>query len=118
MMVRIRPDNYDNWGSLGRPYLDATRAVWRQLTMTERDLVVRRHTRAPQRLVHVLEGADKPTLDAYENSTKAKQGLVQTAFFLNRQGRVTAVQGDAPLHDTANRIHPPQTIFNGQHPPN
>src|SRR3546814_19565574 len=101
MMVRIRPDNYDNWGSLGRPYLDATRAVWRQLTMTERDLVVRRHTRAPQRLVHVLEGADKPTLDAYENSTKAKQGLVQTDFFLNRKGSVTEVPGDTNLDEHA-----------------
>src|SRR3546814_8681586 len=56
MMVRIRPDNYDNWGSLGRPYLDATRAVWRQLTMTERDLIVRRseeHTSELQSLMRI-----------------------------------------------------------------
>src|SRR3546814_17524389 len=98
MMVRIRPDNYDNLGSLGRPYLDATRAVWRQLTMTDRDLVVRRPTRAPQRLVHVLAGSHKPTLDDYAYSPKAKQAMVQTAFFHNRNRNIPEVHALPPLH--------------------
>src|SRR3546814_11647825 len=93
MMVRIRPDNYDIWRSLGRPYIDATRAVWRQLKLTERDLVVRRHTRAPHRLVHDLEGADTPTFDTNHHSTNRTQRIVQPTFFLNRNDTVTPVTG-------------------------
>ena len=112
-LVRIRPDNYDNWGSFGRPYLDATRTVWRQLVMTERDLVVRRHTRAPQRQVHVLEGATDAELQTYEQNHRSKQGLVTTDYYLNRKGGVTGIAGDAELDQIADVSYLLDTFFSG-----
>src|SRR5689334_2451873 len=55
-LVRLTPDNFDDLGAMGRPYLDASRAVWKKLIMTEEDLVMRRRQRAPLRMAHVLEG--------------------------------------------------------------
>lgn len=113
MMVRLRPDNYDNWGCFGRPYLDATRTVWRQLVMTEKDLVVRRHMRAPQRYSHVLEGASPEDLTKYENDHKSKLGSITTDFYQNRKGGVTAIQGDANLDQIADVAHLLDTFFAG-----
>lgn len=110
-LVRIRPDNYDNWGCFGRPYLDAARECWRQLRMTERDLVVRRHTRAPMRLSHVLEGAQSEDLKAYEAQVYNKQNKVTTDFVTNRKGGVTALQGDANLDQIADVAHLLDTFF-------
>lgn len=112
-MVRIRPDNYDNWGCFGRPYLDATRTTWRQLVMTEKDLVVRRHTRAPQRFSHVLEGATQVELETYENKLANRLNKVTTDFFQNRKGGATALQGDANLEQIADVVHLLDTFFSG-----
>lgn len=116
-MVRLRPDNYDNFGCMGRPYLDASRQVWRQLIMTEKDLVVRRHTRAPQRYSHVLEGANKTELDAYEQKMQVKLGSIKTDFVSNRKGGVTALQGDANLDHIADVAHLLDTFFAGASAP-
>ncbi|SFW40837.1 hypothetical protein SAMN05216414_1461, partial [Nitrosovibrio sp. Nv17] len=40
--ARFDPDNFDDLGSLGRPFLDAARKTWCKLDMTEEDLVIRR----------------------------------------------------------------------------
>lgn len=112
-MARVRPDNWDHWGSLGRPYLDATRTVWKQLVMTEKDLAVRRHMRAPMRVGHFLEGATAAELAAYENKVLNKQGQVTTDYFSNKKGSVTAVQGDAHLDEIADVVHLLETFFTG-----
>lgn len=112
-LVRVRPDNYDNWGSLGRPYLDATRTVWKQLRMTEKDLVIRRHTRAPQRLSHVLKGAEKEELQEYEQKVYGEQDKVTTDFFANREGGVQAVSGDENIGQIADVEHLLDTFFSG-----
>lgn len=112
-IVRIRPDNYDNWACFGRPYLDATRSVWRQLAMTEKDLVIRRHTRAAQRYSHVLEGATDEQLGAYETSMANKLNRVTTDFYQNRKGGVTALQGDTNLDQIADVVHLLDTFMSG-----
>lgn len=112
-IVRIRPDNYDNWGCFGRPYLDASRTPWRQLQMTEKDLVLRRHTRAPARVSHVLEGATADELKTYEQNNSNKQNLVTTDFYSNRRGGVTSVQGDANLDQIADVVHLLDTFMSG-----
>lgn len=112
-MVRIRPDNYDNWGCFGRPYLDSTRTSWRQLQMTETDLVIRRHTRAPQRFSHILEGASPEDLRTYEASITNKLNKVTTDFFQNRKGGVTAISGDGNLDQIADVAHLLDTFFSG-----
>ena len=51
-VCRLDPDSFDDMGALGRPFLDASREVWRTLRMTEEDLVIRRRHRAPLRRAH------------------------------------------------------------------
>lgn len=112
-MVRLTPDNFDDMGCLGRPYLDATRSVWRQLRMTEEDLVIRRRVRAPLRVAHVLEGATKEELDEYRAQVEDDSKDITTDYFMNRRGSVSAVQGDAALDQIADVVHLLDTFFAG-----
>ena len=98
-VARLDPDNFDDLGSMGRPFLDACATVWKKLVMTEEDLVIRRRMRAPLRLAHVLEGAQQDELDAYRQRTEGEKGQISTDFYLNKRGGVQAVQGDATLGD-------------------
>jgi len=112
-LERLAPDNYDDLGCMGRPYLDASRSVWQKLNMTDEDLVIRRRTRAPQRLSHVLEGATKEDLEDYENKIKDSGTEITTDFFSNRKGSVTALQGDANLDQIADVNYLLDTFFSG-----
>lgn len=112
-LVRLSPDNFDDQGAFGRPYLDATRAVWRKLQMTEEDLVIRRRQRAPLRMAHVLEGASEPDLEAYRKRIENDQTDITTDFYLNKKGSVTAVQGDTNLDQIADVSYLLDTFFAG-----
>jgi hypothetical protein len=111
--VRLTPDNFDDFGSRGRPYLDAGRTVWKKLTMTEEDLVIRRRTRAPLRLAHVLEGATAEQLEDYRHRVEADADKITTDFYLNRKGGVSPVQGDASLDQIADVSYLLDTFFAG-----
>ncbi|MGV8870604.1 MAG: hypothetical protein ACOH2S_27160 [Janthinobacterium svalbardensis] len=100
-LVRFDPDNFDDMGSIGRPFLDANRETWKKLRMTEEDLVIRRRVRAPLRLSHVLEGATGPDLEAYEAKVVNNQSEITTDYFLNKKGTVTPIQGDSNLDQVA-----------------
>lgn len=113
VMCRLDPDNFDDLGSMGRPWLDATASTWKKLVMTEEDLVIRRRMRAPLRLAHVLEGASSDDLEAYRKQTEGEKGEIATDFYLNRKGSVNAVQGDATLGDIADVAHLLDTFFAG-----
>lgn len=112
-MCRFDPDNFDDLGSMGRPFLDSCVETWQKLRMTEEDLVVRRRMRAPLRLAHVLEGSDEAGITAYRKEVEAGQGQVTTDYYLNRKGGVTAVQGDASLGDIGDVVHLLDTFFAG-----
>ena len=112
-MVRIDPDNYDDFGCPGRPYLDATRKTWKQLQMTEDDLVIRRRTRAPQRFSHVLDGATAEELAKYKSTIESNKGLMTTDFYANHKGGVTGVNGDANLDQINDVVHLLDTFFSG-----
>lgn len=112
-LARLDPDNYDDLFCMGRPFLDANRVVWRKLGMTDTDLVVRRHHRAPLRLSHTLEGATKPELDAYIDRTESNKDLITTDFYQNIKGGVVALQGDATLGDIQDVIYLLDTFFAG-----
>jgi len=112
-LERLDPDNYDDPGCFGRPYLDAARAVWKKLVMTEENLVIRRQQRAPVRLSHVLEGATQAELEAYKAETEQKKGEITTDFYTNKKGSVTAVQGDANLDQIADVGYLLDTFFSG-----
>lgn len=113
LMARFDPDNFDDMGSLGRPFLDASRSTWRKLRMTDEDLVIRRRTRAPLRLSHVLKGANRDELEAYEDKVKQNQSEITTDFFSNKEGSVTAVQGDSNLDQNKDLVYLLDTFFSG-----
>lgn len=96
-LVRFDPDNFDDMGSLGRPFLDANRTTWQKLRMTEEDLVIRRRVRAPLRLAHVLEGASETEMQTYEGKVLNKQSEITTDYFMNKKGAVNPIQGDSNL---------------------
>lgn len=112
---RLSPDSLDDQGALGRPYLDATRAPWRMLRMTEEDLVIRRRQRAPLRFAHILEGAKPDELVLYKNTVEhdKRADAICTDFYLNRKGGVSALQGDANLDQVADVAHLLDTFFSG-----
>ncbi|MES1384109.1 hypothetical protein ABUU23_20170, partial [Vibrio cholerae] len=85
---------------MGRPYLDAARTIWQKLIMTEEDLVIRRRTRAPQKLAHSLDGADKNALEEYRARVEGQSGEIATDFYGNKLS-VTAIGGDANLEQIA-----------------
>lgn len=115
--ARLDPDNFDDLGSMGRPFLDACATVWKKLMMTEEDLVIRRRQRAPLRLAHVLEGATKEELDAYRQSVEGEKHEISTDFYANKRGGVTAVQGDATLGDIADVAHLLDSFYAGSPAP-
>lgn len=113
-MGRLDPVNFDDWGCAGRPYLDASRAVWKKLDLTEEDLVIRRHMRAPLRMSHVLEGASKEDLLEYRDIVERDQasGNVKD-YYSSKKGSVTPVQGDANLDHIADVAHLLDTFASG-----
>lgn len=112
-MCRFDPDSFDDMGAMGRPYLDASRTVWRKLRMTEEDLVIRRRVRAPLRLAHVLEGAGQGDLDDYQARVEKNQGEITTDYYLNKKGGVTPIQGDANLSEIGDVVHLLDSFFAG-----
>jgi hypothetical protein len=113
-LARFDPDNYDDMGALGRPYLDASRSNWNKLMMTEEDLVIRRRMRAPLRMSHVLEGASKEDVEAYRDGIEKDQahGII-TDYYSNKKGGVSPVQGDSNLDQMADIVHLIDTFFSG-----
>ena len=112
-LCRLDADSFDDQGALGRPFLDASRDVWRKLRMTEEDLVIRRRHRAPLRMAHVLEGATGDELQTYQDRVEAEKGQITTDFYMNRKGGVSAVQGDAALGEIGDVVHLLDTFFSG-----
>lgn len=110
-LARLDPDNYDDVGSMGRPWLDAGRGGWQKLSMTEEDLVIRRRTRAPQKLSHVLEGAAPEELAAYRQEVERNANDIQTDFYSNKKGGVTVLQGDAQMGEIKDVQHLLDTWF-------
>ncbi|KAF0812810.1 hypothetical protein IGB42_02653 [Andreprevotia sp. IGB-42] len=113
-LVRLDPDNFDDYGALGRPFLDASREVWKKLRLTDENLVIRRQMRAPLRMAHVLEGAGEEDVTKYRNQVEADQahGTV-TDYYLNRKGSVTPMQGDANLDHIADVVYLLDSFFAG-----
>ena len=114
IMARFDPDNFDDMGSLGRPFLDASRTTWQKLRMTEEDLVIRRRMRAPLRVAHVLEGASTDDLMAYRATVEKDQAEgITTDYYMNKKGGVTPLQGDSNLDHVGDIVHLLDTFFAG-----
>lgn len=112
-VARLDPDNYDDFGALGRPWIDASVSAWQKLSMSEEDLVIRRRTRAPQKLSHVLKGATAEELKSYRAEVEKNANDITTDFFSNKEGGVTVLQGDATMGEIKDVTHLLDTWFAG-----
>jgi len=112
-MVRLDPDNFDDMGAMGRPYLDATRGPWKKLTMTEEDLVIRRKTRAQQRKVHQLKNVSNEFYTEYKADIEADKYDQAADYVIQGEGDVKAISGDANLNQIADVVHLLDTFFAG-----
>lgn len=113
-LARLDPDNFDDLGSLGRPFLDANRKTWRKLDMTEEDLVIRRRMRAPLRMAHILKNATPDEVTAYELKLESNQAHgVMTDYVTNKEGGVSALQGDSNLDQMGDIVHLMETFYAG-----
>jgi hypothetical protein len=113
-LARYDPDNFDDMGSMGRPFLDASRKVWNKLQMTDDDLVIRRRMRAPLRMAHVLKGASQNELDTYRDGVEKDQAHgVTTDYYMNKEGGVSPVNGDSNLDQIADIVYLLDTFFSG-----
>ncbi|MFA6971650.1 MAG: hypothetical protein WC208_09655 [Gallionella sp.] len=113
-MARLDPDNFDDMGSLGRPFLDANRTTWRKLTMTEEDLVIRRRMRAPLRMAHVLKGASDSDVEKYRAQVEKDQSDgMTTDYYMNREGGVSPINGDSNLDQMGDIVHLMETFYAG-----
>jgi len=112
------------WGALdkpagrfyGRPLIDAERKRARQIRMTDDDMVIRRRTRAPQRLHHCFPGMSEEKLE--EQQKKDEESLenpnaVNTDFYSNHEGTVTSIQGDAKLDQVKDVMLLNQKFYSG-----
>jgi hypothetical protein len=113
IVERLTPDNFDDMGCMGRPYLDSSREVWKKLCMTETDLVIKRRHRAPARTAHVVEGATETELELYKQRIEGDQTRITSNYYMNKKGSVTAVQGDANLDQIADVNYLLDTFYAG-----
>lgn len=112
-LARLDPRSWDDQGSMGRPYLDACRRKWRQLDMTEDDLVLRRHTRAPKRTAHFLDGADEDELKHYIARIEDADRGVTNNYYSNKAGSVVPISGDESLGDVEDVVLLLDSFFSG-----
>ena len=112
-LARCDPDNFDDLSCMGRPFMDASREIWRKLRMTDTDLVIRRRVRSPQRMAHVLEGATAEELNAYRAEVEANQDQIPNDYYMNKKGGVSAVQGDVNLGEISDVVYLLDSFFAG-----
>ena len=83
----------------------ASRQSWLYASEGERDMAIRRKTRAGMRYVHNLKGASEGQIEAYRE--RNQQALTDpnaaiADFFANADSAtIDAIQGDAHLNDIA-----------------
>jgi len=110
---RLTPDNYDDFGSMGRPYIDAARKPWQKLDMTEEDMVIRRKTRASQRKVHTLKNVQDEFFNSYKTKIENDKWDQTTDYFIKGEGDVKPLQGDENLSQIEDVVHLLDTFFAG-----
>ena len=92
----------------GRPLFASASGPWKRIVEGEIDIAIRRKTRAGQKFLHVVEGADEAGLEAYKKRNQAVLNNPFEAvsdFFTNKPGSVQVIQGDARLAEIEDVVH-------------
>lgn len=104
--------NHDSESRYGSPEFASSRDAWKKLTEGELDVAIRRKTRAGRKYVHTLIGATEAEMQAYiEQNQQALNNPFAAAadFFLNFEGGIQTLDGDARLGEMDDIIHHLQT---------
>lgn len=111
--ARLEPENFDDVGSAGQPFLFAMSDHLNKLQLLEESLVERRHTRATPRMLHILENANKEDLDHYREEVENiyRSGRAARDFYTNRKGSIHAVSVDAKLEEIGDLMYLFDAVF-------
>lgn len=110
-IVHARWD-HDEGSQYGSPLFASGTDAFKRVKEGERDIAVRRKTRAGLKYLHVQEGASETDLQAYRERNKdaLNNPLAAIAdFFSNKKGALDVVQGDARLQEIGDVRHHIQT---------
>jgi len=100
--------DHDDGQRYGRPLFAAARTAYKRTREGELDIAVRRKTRAGLRFVHKLIGASPEQVNEYkrQNQDALNDPFIALAdFFVNFEGGVEAIQGDARLSEIDDVLH-------------
>ena len=99
----------------GAPLFTSGRQPWLYASEGERDIAIRRKTRAGMRYVHNLKGASEGQITAYQERNKqalTDPNVAIADFFANADSTsIDAVQGDAHLSEIEDVKHHVTTAF-------
>ena len=105
--------DHDDEKRYGTPMWAAATGAFKRTTEGELDVSVRRKVRAGMILHHVVEGSPSD-VDAYKEKNKAAEDNPFAAvrnYYTNKQGSITAIQGDAHLNEIKDIEHHIETMF-------
>jgi hypothetical protein len=104
-IVHARYD-HDAGSRYGRPLLAPARRAYNRLRDGEKDMAIRRRTRAPMRYNHEIGTNDDGAVKAYRknNQVALNNPLSPVQDFIGT-AKVTPIQGDAHLNDIADVLH-------------
>lgn len=100
--------DHDEGSRYGRPLFASARTAYKRVREGELDIAVRRKTRAGLRWIHKLPGASREQVDEYKqlNQDVLNDPFAALAdFFINTDGGIQAVQGDANLSEIGDVAH-------------
>ncbi len=98
----------------GLPLFTSGRQTWLYASEGERDIAIRRKTRAGMRYVHSLEDASEGQILAYQERNKqalTDPNVAIADFFSGKKTSIDAVQGDAHLSEIEDVKHQVSTAF-------
>lgn len=99
----------------GKPLFTSGRHPWLYASEGEKDMAIRRKTRAGMRYVHNLKGASEGVISAYQERNKqalTDPNVAIADFFANAESTtIDAVQGDAHLSEIGDVEHQITTAF-------
>lgn len=106
---------HDSGERYGQPLFTSGRQPWLYATEGEKDIAIRRKTRAGMRYIHNLKGASEGVISAYQERNKqalTDPNVAIADFFANAESTtIDAVQGDAHLSEIEDVKHQVSTAF-------
>ncbi len=112
-IVHVRWD-HDEGSRYGTPLMASARGSWKRLKEGELDISIRRKTRAGMKYAHILKNADEATIAAYRKINEAALNNPFAAaldFFMNGEGDIKSIGGDANLGQIADVQHHINTFW-------